>query len=93
MAISVILYNKNLNEYKIVPVGFSFTTLFFGFLVPLYRKDYLMCLVILLSILLIPLISNLLFAYSYNSIYCKSILKKGYLPATTQDLNVINKIL
>lgn len=63
---------------KKVKAGFSWTTLFFGFFVPLFRGDFkwfLFCL--LCDILVLPW---LIFPFIYNKIYIKELLERGYKP-------------
>jgi hypothetical protein len=65
-------------EIKEVPLGFSWTTLFFGFFPSLIRGDYMMFVVILLLQLITSGISGIVFAFIYNKMYAKSLLMKGW---------------
>jgi hypothetical protein len=75
-------YNKftvtNGIEIKEVPLGFSWTTLFFGFFPSLIRGDYMMFVVILVLQLITSGISGIVFAFIYNKMYAKSLLTKGW---------------
>jgi hypothetical protein len=66
---------------KEAKIGFSWTTLFFGFLVPLFRGDILW---VILSLILSGGTIGLfwiIFPFIYNKIYIKKLLEKGYLPS------------
>lgn len=66
-------------------LGFSWTTLFFGILVPLLRGDFKWAgIMFLLSILTFG-VSSLVFPFIYNKKYIVSLLEKGYFPATEED--------
>lgn len=65
-------------EIKEVPLGFSWTTFFFGFFPALIRGDYLMFVVILVLGMLTWGLSGIVFAFIYNRIYAKSLLLKGF---------------
>lgn len=79
-------------EIKDVPLGFSWTTFFFGFFPALIRQDWLMFAIILILGMLTWGLSGIAFAFMYNRIYLKSLLSKGYkvsaIPATTTLLAV-----
>ena len=62
-----------------VPQGFSFTTLFFGFFVPLLRGDFISCLLMMGASILTGGLSFFIFPFFYNSMYEQSLLKQGYL--------------
>ncbi len=74
----LILKNPRNGSIKTAPIGFSWTILFFGFLVPLYRKEWfwtiltLILQVITLGVAAIPL------AFCYNKIYIRRLINKGY---------------
>lgn len=65
-------------ELRTVKVGFSWTTLFFGCLVPLVRGDIKWALIMLLCSMLTCGISLLVFPFFYNRIYIKELQSKGY---------------
>lgn len=71
------LRNPVTGETKRVPVGFSWTTFFFGPFVALFRADWLMLIVILLLAIFTWGISNIVFAFIYNKVYAKNLLIKG----------------
>lgn len=72
-------------------VGFSWTVFFFGFWVPLFRKDWKMFfLMLFLSFALnyiypnIGFIISMTFSLFYNEMYIKSLLAKGYKPTSSR---------
>ena len=68
-------------EYEVtkeVPVGFSWTVFFFGFLPPLFRGDWKWAIVMLIAALCTFGLSTLIFMFIYNKIYLKSLLETGY---------------
>lgn len=66
------------------PEGFSFTILFFGFFVPLFRGDFKWALIMLFLGSIIhsstgngSFLINLPLAFMYNELYYKSLIKKN----------------
>ncbi len=82
---------------KEVKCGFSWTTFFFGFLVPLIRGDlkWAAILFILSLVLGIPTmgiggaVCGIVFSFVYNKIYIKELIEKGYKPATEDFKNIL----
>lgn len=72
------LKNPNTGQLRAAPVGFSWTTFFFGIFVPLLRKDLVMVLVMLVLGIVTFGIAFLVFPFIYNKIYLKGLLKRGY---------------
>ena len=63
-------------------VGFSWTTLFFGFFVPLCRGDWKWFFIMIIACLLTFGFANFVFCFIYNKIYTKSLLiDKNFIPA------------
>ena len=89
----------NINIIKKGFVGFSWTTLFFTFWVPLFRGDYawfgIGLVVALLSIFLafIPnLIYGIIMAFIYNKIYTKNLMtKEGFQPVDDEGKALLKK--
>ncbi len=65
-------------EVKKVPLGFSWTTFFFGGWPAIFRQDWVMGIVILLLTMFTWGIAGIIFAFIYNNIYAKSLFTKGY---------------
>lgn len=89
------------------PVGFSWTTFFFGMIPALFRKDWLGALLILIGNIVVSIVASavsplscliLYFAYwtylgyLYNKYYIESLIKKGYAPETDRDKNTLEGI-
>ena len=73
---TVILQHPHSGIIRKAPVGFSFTTLFFGPLPALLRWDFKWFIIqCLLCWLVIPI---LVFAFVYNRIYLRQLLERGY---------------
>jgi len=66
------------NEVKEAPVGFSWTTLFFGIFVSLIRGDFKWALIMFLAAFPSLGLSWLVFPFIYNKLYIKDIVKKGF---------------
>ena len=76
---TLILKNPHTGQLKQAPVGFSWTTLFFGTFVPLVRADWLMTLVTFIVALVTAGISNIVFSFIYNKLYIKNLIyKEGF---------------
>ncbi len=88
---------------KEVKYGFSWTTFFFGFIVPLVRGDIKWALIMIAISVVVgsftfgigTLVSGIIFSFVYNKIYIKELLEKGYRPAneTAQNLLEENNIV
>jgi len=66
---------------KNVKLGFSWTTLFFGGLVPLIRGDLKWFVIMWLIIIITVGVAMFIFPFIYNKIYIKGLLGRGYVPA------------
>lgn len=73
------MINKNTNLTKQVPVGFSWTTLFFGFWVAIYRSDWKWALLQALIAVFTSAVSWFIFPFIYNSLYEKELMSQGYV--------------
>ena len=72
-------------------VGFSWTVLFFGFLVPLFRGDWKSMFLLLLLQVLSCNIAGIISAFMYNKIYTRKLLEEeGYYPADPYSRQVLN---
>lgn len=77
MAHSKILLSRPGNS-KAVPIGFSWTTLFFGFFTPLSRGDFLHGFILFCLALPTALLIDVIYAFIYNKIYVKKLIGQGY---------------
>ncbi len=87
----ITLKHSNSNFLVKAPTGFSWTTLFFGVFVPLFRGDILWSAIMLILAILTFGLSWLIFPFIYNSIYIKELLKKGLLPADKYSENYLKE--
>ena len=69
---------NEIGQVKIVKEGFSWTMLFFGVFVPLYRGDWKWFLIILIANIFTYGWASVVFAFIYNKIYINDLLEKGY---------------
>ena len=89
MAVAVDLKKGNLPKKGVV--GFSWTTFFFGFFVPLFRGDIAWAMGMLVVALLTAGLGNLVFCFIYNKRYTANLLKDGFEPVTDSDREVLRK--
>lgn len=66
---------------KQVKLGFSWTMLFLGVFVPLFRGDFKWAIITFLASLVTCGIAWFVFPFIYNKIYIKEMIEKGWLPA------------
>lgn len=74
----IVLENQFNGHIKEVPVGFSWTMFFFGFLVPLFRGDIKWFILTAILDLFTFGLYQLIFAFFYNGIYKKQLISKGF---------------
>jgi hypothetical protein len=70
--------NPTTGIIKKAPVGFSWTTLFFGGFPALFRGDIKWFFIQLLIACFTGGISNIVFAFIYNKTYIQKLLEKGF---------------
>jgi hypothetical protein len=70
--------NPNTGIIKRAPVGFSWTTLFFGGFPALFRGDLKWFFIQLLIACFTGGLSNLVFAFIYNKTFVQKLLEKGF---------------
>ena len=63
---------------KIIPIGFSWTMLFFGPLVPLFRKDFIWAVGILVGNIFTYGLVGIISAFFYNKLHIENLLSDGY---------------
>lgn len=74
---------------KEVKVGFSWTTLFFGFFPALFRGDLKWAVIMFIASAVVGVftfglgawVPGIIFSFIYNQMYIKELLEKGYLPS------------
>lgn len=73
------LKNPNTGEIKVAPIGFSWTTLFFGFIPALLRSDWKYALIQFAVACVTFNFSQLVFPFVYNKLYFKDLIyKQGF---------------
>ncbi|MFJ8528613.1 HrgC protein [Bacillus sp. NPDC094106] len=80
MIIEMMNYKNKLR--KEVKIGFSWTTFFFGALVPLVRGDWKWTLIFIIAGLCTSGFSGIVLAFFYNKIYIQELIEKGYTPTS-----------
>ena len=92
------LKNPATNQFKQCKVGFSWTTFFFGFWVPLFRGDWKWLIVMLLldligifSFGIVSGIANLVFAFIYNKLYVQDLVVNGFKPTDDASTNILKQ--
>ena len=67
--------------------GFSWTFLFFGWFVPLFRGELLLALMHFVITILTAFLWQIIFAFLYNKQYTTRLLEKGYVLNDTEEVN------
>jgi hypothetical protein len=79
MAYDVItLENPETGVIKKAPVGFSWTTFFFGLFVPLFRGDWKFVAIMAILAMLTFGLSQWIFAFLYNKWYVEKLASNGF---------------
>lgn len=65
-------------EIKKVPLGFSWTTLFFAGWPAVLRGDWILGLVVIVLSMFTWGLAGIIFAFMYNTMYAKALFNKGY---------------
>lgn len=79
------LKNELTGQYKEAPVGFSWTTFFFGFFPALFRGDWKNFLI--LFFLSVPTLGivNIVYWFKYNKFYVNDLIGKGFKAVMTKE--------
>jgi len=79
MAFAVISFeNKRSNQLKLAPVGYSWTNLFFGFFVPLFRGDWKWAIIFLIVGIVTWGFGSIVTSFFYNKLYASDLMKDGF---------------
>ena len=79
MAQMIVLEKNGIQKKSFI--GFSWTTFFFGFFVPLIRGDIKWFLIMLILSFLSFGLAQFILCFLYNKFYTVNVLEKGYSPA------------
>ena len=82
----VYLQHPELTIRTEAPVGFSWTCLFFGFLLFAYRGDLWLSLICLFITCILGPLPNLVLCWTYNEWYLNRKLREGYQVLQVEDL-------
>ena len=74
---------------KTVKLGFSWTMLFFGFFVPLFRGDWKWAILSFLLPFVTACTSLFILPFLYNKMYIKDLIVKGWTPADDTSANIL----
>jgi RsiW-degrading membrane proteinase PrsW (M82 family) len=75
----LVMANPYTGEIKEAPVGFSWTVLFFGFIPPLFRRDWKWAIIMFLLTMITMGLSGLLFMFIYNKLYIRDLIGDEYI--------------
>ena len=78
MAFATIHFKGPHGIAKDAPVGFSWTTLFFGFFPALIRGDWMWALIMIGCSFVSFGFASIVFAFIYNRLYIQNLLKQGF---------------
>ena len=78
MAFATITFKSKAGIVKDAPVGFSWTTLFFGFFPALIRGDWKWALIMFIVGFITFGLAYIIFAFIYNRLYLQDLLKNGF---------------
>ena len=78
MAFATITFKSKTGIVKEAPVGFSWTTFFFGFFPALIRGDWKWALIMFIVGFITFGLAYIIFAFIYNRLYLQDLLKKGF---------------
>lgn len=84
-----ICLKNDVGMVKECKVGFSWTTLFFGFLPALFRGDWKWMLIQIVAAMFTFGVSSLVFCFIYNKIYINNLLENGYSASTNTDKDIL----
>lgn len=80
--------NPITTEVKKAPVGFSWTTFFFGFFPALFRSDWKWAAIQFLAAIFTWGLSSIVFCFIYNSLHIKDLVNSGFKAVSIDDNNL-----
>jgi hypothetical protein len=99
MAQSVVLKHRETGLLQIAYIGWSWTTLVFGFFVPLFRGDFKWAILMVILHFLAGMITSgfgtiltwLIFPLFYNKWHSKSLRERGYAPFDADSAEIFTR--
>lgn len=89
MAFATIIFeNPHSGGIKEAPLGFSWTTFFFGFFPALFRGDWKWAIIQLILVFITFGLSWLVFIFIYNNLYIKDLIGVGYKAKSISNGNM-----
>jgi hypothetical protein len=70
---------------RTAPMGFNWRLLQFGALLPMYQREWKLCLLVVVCGALTFSVSNVLLAFFYNKLYVRSLVANGFLARNTEE--------
>ncbi len=83
------LKSPTTNEIVSRKIGFSWTTILFGYFVPLFRKDWKWFFIMLIAGIFTSGLSGFVFAFLYNKLHIHTLLSKGFQPANELSRQIL----
>lgn len=94
------LQSNRTGSIKQTKAGFSWTVLFFGFLVPLFRGDFKWAAIMFTSLFIAGMVFfpiatfiTIGWAFMYNKLFIQDLINKGYEPMDEGDAKVLNNYI
>lgn len=78
-------------ETRTAKIGFSWTTFFFGFLVPICRGDAKWAVIMVAAAILTWWVAIVVLAFTYNGTYIRGLLAQGFVPADDESREALIK--
>ena len=85
----IIRLEDTAGQLRTAKVGFSWTVLFFGFCVPIFRGDAKWAVIMFFASVLTVWIANIILSFTYNGTYIRDLLSKGYVPADEESQRIL----
>ena len=79
---SIMFENPKTGAIKEAPVGFSWTTLIFGFFPALFRSDWKWAAIMFILTMITSGLSGLVFMFIYNKLYIRDLIGRGFKAAS-----------
>jgi len=70
---------------RTVPLGYNWRLLQFGALLPLYQREWKLCLLVIAGGALTFGVSNVLIAFYYNKLHVRSLVSAGFLARGAEE--------